>query len=99
MKYYLIQMLGCIDPQAHGPYATKKERTAALKQRIAEDSDLRYEDGEDSIFSLDVNPDGTITVASYSGGYMNALRREAGVPVDDADCFDLTALETEDEDE
>lgn len=67
MKYYVLQVVGDVEPVLHGPFATPDERDkAALK--------LRSEDGEKENGLYRINAfehpveEVVVVVDSYSGG-------------------------------
>jgi hypothetical protein len=63
MKYYLIHVEGCVEPELRGPYANEEEQDQAAKTIRAAQSE------EDALFWLNVTDDGTPSVGPYSGGF------------------------------
>jgi len=48
MKYYFIQVWGCVEPCLHGPYDTQEERDKAYKDKWEEEGG----DAEHTFFAL-----------------------------------------------
>jgi len=66
MKYYLIQMMGCIEPEKIGPFKSNKARDeVALELHESEG----YDREEDSMFWMDVDSKGNIRAGAYSHGF------------------------------
>jgi len=64
MRFFVLQVVGDIEPKLHGPYASQKARDKMAKRLRKETA------GEDGIFRLDVRADGRPEVCAYSAGFM-----------------------------
>jgi len=63
MNYYVLEIIGDIEPVLHGPY-----KTTAMRDKIAKR--LRYNrEQESGLYPLDVTKGAKVTVDSYSGGF------------------------------
>ena len=63
-KFYVIQVIGDIEPTLHGPYTHEEKRDAVARQ-------LRKDDGgdlKDGIYPADIK-NGKLEVSSYSGRF------------------------------
>ncbi len=64
-RYYVIRVVGDVDPELHGPYADEKAQGhAARKIREEDDGDLH-----DGILWLTIHYSGTPEIGAYSGGF------------------------------
>jgi hypothetical protein len=62
-KYYVITVVGDVEPELSQPFINPEERDAfARYQRSQDDGDL-----EDGIYWLDIDEVGYPTIGSYSG--------------------------------
>lgn len=59
-EYYLIKVVGCVDPEPFGPYATEGARSRAARKIH------REMDQEDILFGLDMFP---VRTWAYSAGF------------------------------
>lgn len=67
-KFYLLDVHGCVEPHALGPYATPEERDEEAR-RVC-----RMQDGlEDSLFWADVDQDGQLIVGAYMSGFFEEV--------------------------
>lgn len=63
-KFYVLQIIGDVEPHLHGPYATEEERDAMARKTRAEcDDDL-----PDGIYAATIQ-NGQLEVDSYSGAF------------------------------
>jgi hypothetical protein len=59
-KYYIIQVVGDVEPVLHGPYKKESEQDKAAKQ-------LRLENGDaDGIYHAKASKTGKLSVGSYT---------------------------------
>jgi hypothetical protein len=66
-KYYLLQVIGDVEPVLHGPFDTDEARDAHARLLRDEDrSDLK-----DGLYQLDVDAHGVPAVNAYCGGDFN----------------------------
>ena len=64
--YYVLIVLGDIEPELRGPYRDAEDRDLAAKQHRKRDVSEN-----DGIFWLDVGEHGKPEVGSYSGGFFD----------------------------
>ena len=64
MKYFLVPVTGCCDPDTLGPFETAERRDEKAKEIRA-----GQRDGEDALFWADVNSKGTLLVGAYEAGF------------------------------
>jgi hypothetical protein len=64
MKHYLMIVVGDVEPEAKGPFATEEERDAAAKSHRKQDPQMN-----DGLYMLDVDADGGLTAGAYAGGF------------------------------
>lgn len=61
MKYYIVHVVGCIEPYLYGGFSTSYKR----------DGEAKSLGDEDGVFALDIDWDAkTINISSYSGAFM-----------------------------
>ena len=65
ITFYLIDVDGCVDPSALGPYDTCEERDKEAKRVRARQKET------DALFWADVVPRGTLKVGAYTAGFLN----------------------------
>lgn len=64
-KFYVIQVVGDVDPKVHGPYKTQGRQSRAAKRIRAADTD----EPKDGIYWADVSSHGELTMGAYSNGF------------------------------
>jgi hypothetical protein len=75
---YLFVMHGGLEPsETLGPYTTAEERDALIMTELLNNSELRAEDGSDTIHTLDLPAAGRPRLGSFSGRHMSVLRTRA----------------------
>ncbi len=71
MKYYLIRVVGDVEPEVHGPYKSTAERERkAIEMR-------RKHGDRDGIYPASVYKDGTLCVGAYSGAFFDEANENA----------------------
>lgn len=60
---YLLQMVGDVEPELHGPYTDDAGRLEVARQIREEDGDLA-----DGLYRLNIAAGATVTVDCFSGG-------------------------------
>ena len=63
-KYYLLDVHGCVEPHALGPYPTSAKRDEEARRVRRRQDDL-----EDALFWADVDEKGQLLVGAYMSGY------------------------------
>jgi hypothetical protein len=63
MKYYLLTMLGDVEPDLAGPFATDDDVLEAAKRHRAEDPGR-----EDGLYQLAIDDLGNPTIGPFAGG-------------------------------
>ena len=63
-RRYLINVIGCVEPQVFGPFESEKTRNCEARKVNAGNSEV------DAIFWADVK-DGTLEVGSYSSDFFD----------------------------
>jgi hypothetical protein len=68
-KYHYIDVYGCVEPTAHGPFKTPEERddSAMMCRRQQRDSD--------ALFWLDIEDNGAVVVGAYGAGEVEVAMR------------------------
>ncbi len=87
MKYYLIEVWGCVEAGILGKFKTRKARDeAAQKHHTSPD----YNPDEDVLFWGNVDKKGNLTVGSYQAGFFDDDECDkCGLPMsehDDGEC-------------
>ena len=63
VQFYLLVVVGDVEPELRGPFDTEEERDGVA-------FDYRRDNGdEDGLFPLDILPDCTPRVGSYTNGF------------------------------
>jgi hypothetical protein len=66
MKFYLMVVLGDVEPEIRGPFATAEGRDADAVTHRRGDPSMR-----DGLYMLDVDANGKPTIGAYSGGFFD----------------------------
>jgi len=66
MKYYLMVVVGDVEPEIKGPFFTTEERDAAAKAHRKQDPEMN-----DGVYTLDVDADSGVKVGAYAGGFFD----------------------------
>lgn len=61
-KFYVLLVVGDVEPEISGPYSTAESRDTTARQ-------LRRKSPDDGIYWMDVDVDGCPTTGAYTGAF------------------------------